>query len=64
MLKAIFSGLEPCGHLFEILALNANLVRQLVVLLLQLLVLVALLRVQIVQASLIRKVNIIDLLLV
>ena len=46
------------------MALDADLVGELVVLLLELLILVALLRVQIVQARLVREVDITDLLLI
>ncbi len=46
------------------MALDADLVGQTIVLMLELFVLVALLRVQVVQAGLVRKVDVIDLLLV
>ena len=64
LLELVLSGLQSSGDFFELLALDADLIGQVVVLLLKLFILVALLGVEIVQTSLVRKVDIVDLLLV
>lgn len=56
--------MQPRRDILELLALQANLIVQVVVLLLKLLVLVSLLWVQIIEPCLIREVDVIDLLLV
>ena len=64
LLELIFSGLQSGGDFFELLALDADLIGQVVILLLKLFILVALLGVEIIQTSLVREVDIVDLLLV
>ena len=64
LLQAVLGCNEALGNFLELLTLKANLVLQIVVLLLELLVLIALLRVEIVEAGLVCKVDIIDLLLI
>ncbi len=64
LLQTIFSGLETCSNFFELLALDTNFVSQTIVFVLEFLILIALLRVQVVQTGLVGKVDIIDLLLV
>ena len=64
MLQAVLGCSEALGNLLELLSLKANLVLQIVVLLLELLVLIALLGVEIVEAGLVREVDIVDLLLI
>ena len=64
LLQSVLGCSEALGDFLELLSLKANLVLQIVVLLLELLILVALLRVQIVQARLVREVDITDLLLI
>ena len=64
LLQSVLSGKESLTDVFELLALDADLVLQLRVFVLQLLVLVALLRVEVVEASLVGEVDIVDLLLV
>ena len=64
LLQTIFGRLETLSDFFELLTLESNLVSQAIVLMLELFVLITLLRVQIVQTSLIGKVDIVDLLLI
>ena len=64
LLQAVLGCNEALGNFLELLPLKANLVLQIVVLLLELLVLIALLRVEIVEAGFVCKVDIIDLLLI
>ena len=64
LLQAILGCSEALGDFLELLSLKANLVLQIVVLLLELLVLIALLRVKIIEAGLVSKVDIVDLLLI
>ena len=53
LLQAVLGCNEALGNFLELLPLKANLVLQIVVLLLELLVLIALLRVEIVEAGLV-----------
>ena len=64
LLETVLGILQTLANLFELLSLNADLVRESVVFLLQFLVLVALFWVQVVKACLVRKVDIVDLLLI
>ena len=64
LFKAVFSSLKPLSHFLKVLSLDTDLMRELVVLLLELFVLVALLRIQVVQAGLVCEVDIVDLLLI
>ena len=64
MLQAVLGCSEALGNFLELLPLKANLVLQIVVLLLELLILIALLRVEIVEAGFISEVDIVDLLLI
>ena len=64
LLQAVLGCSEALGDFLELLSLKANLVLQIVVLLLELLVLIALLGVEIVEAGLVREVDIVDLLLI
>ena len=64
LLQAVLGCNEALGNFLELLPLKANLVLQIVVLLLELLVLIALLRVEIVETGLVCEVDIIDLLLI
>ena len=64
MLQAVLGCNEALGNFLELLPLKANLVLQIVVLLLELLVLIALLRVEIIEAGFISEVDIVDLLLI
>ena len=64
LLQTIFSRLKTCSNFFELLALDSNFVSQTIVFVLEFLILIALLRVQVVQTGLVGKVDIIDLLLV
>ena len=64
LFKAVFSSLKPLSHFLKVLSLDTDLMRQLVVLLLELFVLVALLRIQVVKAGLVCEVDIVDLLLI
>ncbi len=64
LLQTIFSRLKTRSNFFKLLALDSNLVSQAIVFVLEFLILIALLRVQVVQTGLVGKVDIIDLLLV
>jgi len=64
LLQAVLSRNEALGNFLELLPLKANFVLQIVVLLLELLVFIALLRVEIVEAGLVSEVDIVDLLLI
>ena len=64
LLQAVLGCNEALGNFLELLPLKANLVLQIVVLLLELLVLIALLRVEIIEAGFISEVDIVDLLLI
>ena len=64
LLQAVLGCSEALGYFLELLSLKANLVLQIVVLLLELFVLIALLGVEIIKASLVREVDIVDLLLI
>ena len=64
LLQAVLGCNEALGNFLELLPLKANLVLQIVVLLLELLVLIALLGVEIVEAGFVCEVDIIDLLLI
>ena len=64
LLQAVLCCSEALGDFLELLSLKANLVLEIVVLLLELLVLIALLRVKIVEAGFICEVDVVDLLLI
>ena len=64
LLQAVLGCSEALRDFLELLSLKANLVLQIIVLLLELLVLIALLGVEIVEAGLVREVDIVDLLLI
>ena len=64
LLQAVLGCSEALGDFLELLSLKTNLVLQIVVLLLELLVLIALLGVEIIEAGLVSEVDIVDLLLI
>ena len=64
LLKTVLSLLKSSSDILKFLALNTDLMRQLVVLLLELFILIALLWIQVIKASLICEVDIVDLLLI
>ena len=64
LFELVLSGLQSGGDFFELLALDSDLIGQVVVLLLKLFILVALFRIEIVQTGLVREVDIVDLLFV
>ena len=64
LLQAVLSRSEALRYFLELLSLKANLVLEIVVLLLEFLILIALLRVEIIEAGFIGEVDVIDLLLI
>ena len=64
LLQSVLGCSEALGDFLELLSLKTNLVLQIVVLLLELLVFIALLGVEIIEAGLVGEVDIVDLLLI